>query len=314
MITRSALATLAALLLGTSAFAAPTLKGDITVTDGVVTVGDMFDEPGASAEDALFRAPKPGTTGNVTMSDITAAAARIGIETFETRGLDTIRVSRAATVVDQNMLDDLITADLRTRGILTDGMSANTLFSTAFTALNAEAVDHPASITSLRYLPGTGGFTARFAIAGLDQPLDLTGSIELMIDAPHLAGNYSAGTILSADNIVMRPVPLRFVESTGVPRLEDIVGKALSRQSREGMMIKPADVATPMTVAKNDPVTIYFRSGPMTLTVKGQAITGATLGAPLQVLNLMSRRVISATAIAAGAVEVSATPLTLAGL
>ena len=69
-----------------------------------------------------------------------------------------------------------------------------------------------------------------------------------------------------------------------------------------------------MTVAKNDLVTIYFRHGPMTLTVKGQAVTGATIGAPLQVLNLMSRRVISATAIAAGAVEVSSEPLALAGL
>jgi len=61
-------------------------------------------------------------------------------------------------------------------------------------------------------------------------------------------------------------------------------------------------------------VTIYFRQGPMTLTVKGQAITGATIGGPLQVLNLMSKRIISATAIAAGAVEVSADPLALAGL
>jgi flagella basal body P-ring formation protein FlgA len=61
-------------------------------------------------------------------------------------------------------------------------------------------------------------------------------------------------------------------------------------------------------------VTIYFRNGPMTLTVKGQAITGAAEGGPLQVLNLMSKRVVSATAIAAGAVEVSANPLAVAGL
>ena len=314
MIIRSAIAAFATLLLGATALAAPVLKGDIVVTAGIVTVGDMFDQPGAIAQDALFLAPKPGTTGNVSLPDIQAAAARIGIDSFEARGLDTIRVSRAATVVDQAYLTRLIAADLHERGILTDGMSANTVFATAFTALNAEAVAAPATIVSLRYLPGTGEFSARFAVAGVDKPVDLTGSIELMIDVPHLAANLPAGTVLSADNIVMRPVPLRFVESNGVPRLEDLVGKALGRQSREGMMLKPADVSTPLTVAKNDPVTIYFRSGPMTLTVKGQAVTGATLGAPLQVLNLMSRRVISATAIAAGAVEVSAAPLALARL
>jgi flagella basal body P-ring formation protein FlgA len=314
MIARSAIAVLTTLLLGATALAAPTLKGDITVNAAVVTVGDMFDEAGMSAEDALFRAPKPGTTGTVNLLDIKAAAARIGIETFDPRGLDKVRVSRATTVVDQTMLADLITADLKNRGILSQGMSANTIFTTTFNALNAEAVDQPASVTSLRYLPGTGAFTARFSIAGISQPLDVSGSIELMIEAPHLAGNYPAGTILDASDVVMRPVPLRFAESTGVARVQDIVGKALTRQSRDGMMLKPSDVSTPLTVAKNDLVTIYYRRGPMTLTVKGQAVTGATIGAPLQVLNLISRRVISATAIAAGAVEVSAEPLALADL
>ena len=86
------------------------------------------------------------------------------------------------------------------------------------------------------------------------------------------------------------------------------------RGSREGMVLKPSDVTTPLLIGKSDLVTIYFRKGPMTLSVKGQAVTGAAQGAPLQVLNLMSKRVISAKALAAGAVEVTAEPLAVAGL
>ncbi|MEO8685479.1 MAG: flagella basal body P-ring formation protein FlgA, partial [Devosia sp.] len=67
-------------------------------------------------------------------------------------------------------------------------------------------------------------------------------------------------------------------------------------------------------IARNDLVTIYFRKGPMTLTVKGQAITSASMGGAVQVLNLMSKRVITARALAAGAVEVSNDPLAVAGL
>jgi flagella basal body P-ring formation protein FlgA len=129
-----------------------------------------------------------------------------------------------------------------------------------------------------------------------------------------LTGTLPAGTVLGADDIELRPVPLRFAEASGPARAEDLIGKALKRSSRDGMVLKGSDVTVPLTVAKNDLVTIYFRKGPMTLTVKGQAITGGTIGAPVQVLNLMSKRVISATAIAAGAVEVSNNPLTLAGL
>ena len=79
-------------------------------------------------------------------------------------------------------------------------------------------------------------------------------------------------------------------------------------------MLKATDVSIPLLISKNDAVTIYFRKGPMTLTVKGQAVTGAAAGGLVQVINLMSKRVISATAISAGAVEVSADPLALAGL
>ncbi|HEY0032520.1 MAG TPA: flagellar basal body P-ring formation chaperone FlgA, partial [Devosia sp.] len=222
--------------------------------------------------------------------------------------------SRAAAIVDQAVLTDLINADLASRGIITEGMSANTVFTTAITPINAEAIGQPVSVIALRYLPANGAFTARFAIAGIDQPLDVLGSIEMMIDAPQLTGTLPAGTVLGADDIELRPVPLRFAEASGPARAEDLIGKALKRSSRDGMVLKGSDVTVPLTVAKNDLVTIYFRKGPMTLTVKGQAITGGTIGAPVQVLNLMSKRVISATAIAAGAVEVSNNPLTLAGL
>ena len=314
MILRSAIATLAGLLLSGAAWAAPVLKADIVVTGAIVTVGDMFDDAGAAAEQALFRAPLPGTSGIVGLADIDAALGRIGIDAFDAAGLEGIRVTRAAAIVDEAVLADLITADLTARGIVGTGMSVDALFSTPVQPISAEAVAEPASIINLRYLPGSGAFTARFAIAGIEQPLDVNGSIELMVDAPHINASLPAGTLLTAANIEMRPVPLKFVESAGVPLLADIVGKTLLRQSREGMMLRAADVAVPLLISKNDPVTIYYRKGPMTLTVKGQAVTGAASGGLVQVLNLMSKRVISATAISAGAVEVSADPLAVAGL
>lgn len=307
-------AALATLLLAGTALAAPVLKSDIVVSGGIVTVGDMFDDAGLAAEDGLFRAPNPGTTGVVPLDQITAAAARIGIEAFDSQGLASVRVSRAAAIVDEALLADLIQANLGERGIIAAGMSADLLFSVPVQPINAEAVAQPAQVVSLRYLPGTGTFTARFAIAGTATPLDVSGNIELLIEAPHLVGSLPAGAVLTADDVVMRPVPLRFAESTGVAQFADVIGKALTRQSRDGMMLKPSDVATPLLISKNDLVTIYFRKGPMTLTVKGQAITGAATGNPIQVLNLMSNRVISATALTAGAVEVSADPLAVAGL
>ncbi|WP_297109588.1 flagellar basal body P-ring formation chaperone FlgA [uncultured Devosia sp.] len=304
-----------ALLLSTGlASAAPVLRAAITVDAPIVTVGDMFDDAGVLAEQPLFRSPLPGTTGNVDLAAVRAATARIGLTRFETTGLAVVSVSRSASVVDETLLADLITQDLRHRGILDEGMSANMLFSSQPGTITVAASDTPARLESLRYLPGNGTFSARFALAGTDRPLGLNGTIEISVAAPHLVAGLPAGTILRPEHIVMRPLPIQQADAQGIPSIDQLVGMALNRQSRDGMLLRASDVSTPLSVAKNDLVTIYYRQGPMTLTVKGQAITGAAEGAPLQVLNLVSRRVISATAIAPGAVEVSTAPITLAGL
>lgn len=311
---RSITTAIAFTLASGCAFAAPVLKSDIVVRAPVVTVGDMFEDAGLLAEQPLFRSPLPGTTGNVDLSAVRTAAARIGLTHFEVNGLSRVSVSRAASLVDRNLLAGLIVDDLRGRGILGDGMSADTVFAVPFEAISVAASDQPARLENLRYLPGSGSFSARFSLAGIDRKLDLSGSIDISIEAPHLVSGLPAGTVLRPDHIVMRPLPIRQADAQGVAALDQLVGMALNRQSRDGMLLRASDVSVPLSVAKNDLVTIYYREGPMTLTVKGQAVTGAAEGAPLQVLNLVSRRVISAVAIAPGAVEVTSAPLTLAGL
>ena len=312
--TRSILALLALALTAGTSFAAPILKADVIVIAPVVTVADMFDDAGALAEQPLFRAPLPGTTGNVDLAAIRAAAARVGLDAFEANGLNQVRVSRAAAIVDQAMLSAMIADDLRHRGIVSGNVSANIVLSRPLDPIRAEASDQPARLDSLRYLPGSRSFSARFVIDGVAQPLDLSGTIDLTIEAPHLAANLPAGTLLQPDHFVMRPISLQQADAQGIAPLGQLVGMALNRQSREGMLVRASDVSTPLAVAKNDLVTIYYRQGPMTLTVRGQAVTGAAEGSPLQVLNLISRRVITAKAIAPGAVEVSSAPMTLAGL
>jgi flagella basal body P-ring formation protein FlgA len=314
MILRPFIAALATALLAGNAFAAPVLKGQVVVTAAVVTVGDMFDAAGILAEQALFRAPAPGTTGSVPLPAVAAAAARIGIDNFDANGLQAVSVRRQASIIDQPLLTKLITQDLTRRGILTTGMGVQLQFSAPLAPIAVAASAAPATLLNLRYLPLSGEFTARFTLAGVAEPLDLGGTIDLTIEAPHLATHLAAGTILTPADIVMRPISAKYAETAGFADPSQLVGMQLNRQSREGMLLKPSDVSTPALIARNDLVTIYFRQGPMTLTVKGQALTNAVTGAPVQVLNLMSKRVITAKALAAGAVEVSTDPLAVAGL
>lgn len=311
---RSIIAAFAFALCGTSAWALPVLRADVQVVGSVVTVGDMFDDAGSLADTALFRAPQPGTTGQVDLPAIRSAAARIGLDTFEVNGLSAVSVSRAATVIDDVLLGDLVINDLRLRGIVTSSMKVNVYFNDLISPIKVAVADTPARLEQLRYHPGNDSFTARFSVTGADRLVELSGTLDLTVDVPHLAAALPAGTVLQPSHIVMRPLPVRQADAQGVAQLDQLVGMALNRPSREGMLLKASDVSTPLTIAKNDLVTIFYRKGPMTLTVKGQAITGGAQGTNVQILNLMSKRVISATAIAPGAVEVSTAPLALAGL
>ncbi len=307
------LALVAALLSGTAAFATPMLKGDITVNKAVVTVGDMFDDAGALAETGIFLAPKPGTTGIVPLADVERAARLVGLAEFENVGFTRVRVVRASTLVDAATLDALIEADLERRGIVRGDISAELRFNVADISFNAEAVARPASLVNLRYTPETGAFAARFSIAGIDRPIDLDGSIELMTKAPRLKDSVAAGAILTRSDFEMADVPLATADAGSYATLDQLVGKQLARPARSGMMLKASDVSEPKVVQRNTIVTVILKSGPMTLTVRGTSLTTAAVGEPVDVLNTVTKKILHGIARPDGTVEI-VTATTVAAL
>src|SRR5438128_679650 len=79
--------------------AAPVLRAEVTVSAPVVTIADMFDDAGALGEQALFRAPEPGTSGIVSVEAVRQAAALVGLTQFSSDGVLRVRVARAAAVI-----------------------------------------------------------------------------------------------------------------------------------------------------------------------------------------------------------------------
>lgn len=303
----------AALLVASQAIANPALRSDVTVTGDVVTVGDMFDDAGDLGDTAIFRAPAPGTTGTVALADIQNAARLIGLTDFDAAGLTSIRVARASTLVDASALDKLIAAKLLATGSLPDGAIPQISFDIADLGFNAAAVAIPASLVSLRYSPTSPGFAARFTIAGIEQPIDLTGTIMLMTDAPKLVSNIAAGTLLQTSDFTMARVPLATAQAGGYADLDQLVGKQLLRSTHSGVSLRPADVGEQTVVMRNSLVTVLFHQGAMTLTVRGVAVMSASAGQPVDVLNSVTKKILHGVAQPDGTVSIDA-PVTVAGL
>jgi flagella basal body P-ring formation protein FlgA len=292
------------------------LKAEVSVNHPVITVGDMFEDAGLLAERALFRAPEPGTTGIVSLEAVRAAAAKAGLSDYAQDGLLSVRVERRATVVDTTVLSGLISADLAVRGLLPQGAELHTRFDNPGLSYNAEAVETPVTLLALRYQPGSASFSARFQVAGMELPVDVAGSIDLLVEVPHLAASLKAGAVLTPADIEMKRVPLAFADQSGVENFDDLVGKQLRRNSRAGVMLKAADVTEPLAVRRNTEVTVLLRTGPMTLTVIGQSLGDAASGQPVQVMNSVTRKILTGVATANGAVEITtaAAKLQVAGL
>lgn len=300
--------------LASMAQAEPLLRGDVTVHSAIVTIGDLFENAGLFAEKAVFRAPAPGTAGVLSVDDIASALQSAGVERFETAGLDSIRVARSGVDVDLSLLSELIATDLRQRGILNADMDMDIALDTPLPTLVAANAAQPAALSILRYMPGSSTFSARFEVSGFDRPLDISGQIQLLIAAPHLTRTLPQGTILGPSDIEMRMIPLAFAESSGLVAIEDLVGMQLQRQTRAGVMVRPADIAAPQIVGRNDAVTLVYQHGALTLTSTGKALNAASLNQPVSVLNTMTNRVVQGVATQSGTVTIHSGPQQLAGL
>ncbi len=313
LIKRAGLALALSLIAGTAS-ALPVLRADVTVTTPIVTVGDLFENAGLLAETAIFRSPAPGTTGTLSIDDLTAALRSAGIEQFETAGLNEVHVARAGRIIDMPLLNDLIGTDLAGRGILNDTMSMEIALDAPLPALASTNLEAPASLTILRYMPGSSTFSARFQVAGIDTPLDVSGQIQIMIEAPHLSRTLPQGTILGMDDITMEMVPLNYAEAAGLVSLENLIGKQLQRQVRAGVMIRPSDISEPEVIARNQAVTVILQQGALTLTTTGKALNSASMSEPVSVLNTLTNKVLQGYAAPNGTVTISAGPQRLAEL
>ena len=298
------LSTLLAALTTTTALAVPVLRAEVSVTAPIVTVGDMFADAGAMADTPLFRAPKPGTTGLVSLAEINAAAARIGFAGYAMGNVDKVRVLRDATRVDAAFLAELVSEAIAAEGLRPEGTVIDTRLANEALVLNAEMVAEPVRLLGLDYRAGGSGFTARFAVAGEDLPVEVAGRVAFLVEAPHLVGEIKAGEVLDAGDIEMRLVPADLADRSGVAQLDELLGKAMKRNARAGLMLKTADVSLPLAVKRNSQVTVLIKVGAMTLTMQGQSLSDSGIGAPVRVMNPVSNKILSGVATAPGTVEI----------
>lgn len=112
------------------------------------------------------------------------------------------------------------------------------------------------------------------------------------------------GERLTAAMLSQEPGELNNSRRPPVTRLEDLLGKEMTRSINRGTVLTSDLIVEPDTVQRGDHVIIVARSGSYTVRTRGQALANGQHGEQILVENLSSQRRIRARVIAPGMVEI----------
>jgi flagellar basal body P-ring formation protein FlgA len=288
---------------------APAFKPAATITGEFVRIGDLVENAGAAANIAIFRAPDLGETGRVAIERVMDAVLPHELFNVEARGLTEIVVTRASRPITAADIEARITQALAERQRSTDASNFTLTFDNAPRSIHVEP-GTDLRIARLTFEQRSGRFDAVFERPGTTRNLlRFTGAYVETFEAVALTRPVAANEVVRAADIATVRRPKTEFAANIITNTEQAIGLAARRAMRPGDVLRQTDLAKPELVARNDNVTITFQVPGITLTMRGKAIEGGSLGDTVNVLNVQSKRTIQATIAGPGHVIVMATSL-----
>src|ERR1700724_2399230 len=145
--------------------AAPVLRANVTVSGGVVRIGDVIDNAGTSAQIAIYRAPDLGTTGSLPTAQVISALRAHQVIGVDTRDLREISVTRLARTLESKDIELQVARALEHRGGLGDAANLSLTFDRDVQDMRLEASNTGAmQPASVRYDARSGRFDVTFEI------------------------------------------------------------------------------------------------------------------------------------------------------
>lgn len=123
-------------------------------------------------------------------------------------------------------------------------------------------------------------------------------------EVPVLVRDVEKGELLSAGDFAVEPRPLG--QARGALDIDKAAGKEALRNLRAGSTVRSGDVIRPQLVRRGEPVSINVRSGGLTITAQGKALSGGAQGDLVRVINTATNRTLDGVVEKAGSVRIAA--------
>ena len=286
------------------------LKAHVTVQGELVRLADLFENFAASgrrsmANRAVFRSPDPGTTGKVSVRRVLAAAHQYGLHPDTAPTFSMVSITRSSRTIEPEEFKALIRIRLEERAPHINEHAKRVIrLARDFKAVHiASQIRDDLVLHRLDWSPRSGRFRAHFSIG--DQPLPVVrGRTIQMVERVIARTSIAKGQIVSRADLALKQVRFSSQTSNQPSELEALIGKIAKRSLPAGRLVRTDDFEAPRLIEKNQLVTILLEAPGLILRTEGKALSDASSGESLKVLNTQSKRIIFATAKAPGLVSV----------
>jgi flagella basal body P-ring formation protein FlgA len=278
----------------------PTLKRSVTVTGGLVRIGDLFDNAGDAADTPIFRSPDAGTTGSVTLQQVIDAVRPYHLYRIDTQNIAAVEVTRSGRTIEAAEIEARIARTFAGRYGLGEAKNLRVTLDSMVQPITVDA----SPTTDLALIgaaldPRSGRFEISFDVPGSQamrrMPLRLTGTVVETVETAVLTRALARGEVVKAADVAFERRPKGETSGERITDVDHAVGRAVRQAMRAGQPLLRAQLMKPELVHRDDIITLVYEVPGITITTRGKALEPGAMGDTITVANTETKRTIQGT-------------------
>lgn len=275
----------------------PTLRPAITVTDGLVRIGDLFDNAGDAADTPIFRAPDVGTTGSVTLQQIIEAVRPYHLYRIDTQNITAVEVTRSGRTIEPREIEERIARTFAGRYGLGEAKNLRVTLDSMLQPITIDsAPTADLTLVGASFDPRSGRFEVSFAVPGSAAmrraPLRLSGTVVETIETAVLTHALARGEVIKASDVAFERRPKAEAANEPIVAVEQAVGLAARQAMRAGQPLLRSQLMKAELVHRDDTITLVYEVPGITISTRGKALEAGALGDTITVANVQTKRTI----------------------
>lgn len=277
--------------------AAASPRPQVTVTDDVIRVGDVFEGVQYNADFVLAPAPLPGKELIWDSRTLLRVATAFDLPWRPSSVTDRVSIRRMANMISTAMLKSEIKHALAEKGV-TGEFEVDFANGTVSQIILPHDVDPYVNVTDFSFNPTRKTFTATIetpsANDGQSVKTQIVGQAHPLVNIPVLKSTARRGETISRNDITTLAVRQDDITSDFVVSVDELVGMTPARIVRGGMPVDRGDLNKPLLVNRGEMVTMRLNNGPIKVTATARAMERGTKGDIIKLMNVSSKRTVEA--------------------